>query len=195
MELKEVISLLRDLNCSLIYQMDKIAVQTAISYLETLQKVQGMGVVKRKELLTSGKSIGDKLIDDYSDFREGEKMKYRKKPIVIDAIQWTGVNWEEIGRFVGNAASLAKENGKNILLIDTLESGKNKFQATEGDFIIKGIKGEFYACKPDIFKATYESADIESKDDIFIRHIQTHLQEGQAVICKICGKSVESIVK
>ena len=84
------------------------------------------------------------------------EIKYRKKPIIIEAIQWTGDNWEEIGQFCGQVASLAKEYGKNILLIDTLESNKNKFQATEGDWIIKGIKGEFYACKPDIFEATYE---------------------------------------
>ncbi len=89
-------------------------------------------------------------------FREGGEMKYRKKPVVIEAIQWTGDNWEEIGKFVGQAASLAKENGHNILLIDTLESGKNRFQASIGDFIIKGVKGEFYACKPDIFESTYE---------------------------------------
>jgi len=87
-----------------------------------------------------------------------EVKKFRKKPIVIEAIQWTGNNWEEIGKFVGQAASLAKENGKNILLINTLESGKNKFQASIGDWIIKGIKGEFYACKPDIFEVTYELA-------------------------------------
>jgi hypothetical protein len=82
--------------------------------------------------------------------------QYRKKPVIITAIEWTGDNWEEIGKFCGQVASLAKEYGKPILLIDTLESGKNKFEATIGDFIIKGVKGEFYACKPDIFEATYE---------------------------------------
>jgi len=86
-------------------------------------------------------------------------MKYRKKPVVIEAEQWTGENWFEIGVFAGQAASLVKEGNKSILLIDTLESRKNKFESSVGDFIIKGVKGEFYACKPDIFEATYDKVE------------------------------------
>ena len=67
--------------------------------------------------------------------------KYRKKPVVIEAIQFTGDNCEEI-----------KEFGAYIV-IKTLEG---KMIALPGDWIIKGVKGEFYPCKPDIFEKTYE---------------------------------------
>lgn len=85
-------------------------------------------------------------------------MKYRKKPVVVEAFQWTGKNTKEI-------LNLMKENdsdrkayprivqGKWCLGIETLEGWHI---ASVGDYIIKGIKGEFYPCKPDIFEATYE---------------------------------------
>lgn len=88
--------------------------------------------------------------------------KYRKKPVVIEAIQWTGINHEEIKSFCGSAARIdicdtAWEVGKGIpksyLYIDTLEG---THQAGKGDFVIKGVHGEFYPCKPDIFEKTYE---------------------------------------
>lgn len=74
--------------------------------------------------------------------------KYRKKPVVIEAIQFT-CNFDEIEDFVGGDAEFRE--GK--LVVATLEGA---MQAKIGDFIIKGIKGEFYPCKPDIFEATYE---------------------------------------
>ena len=71
-------------------------------------------------------------------------MKYRKKPVVIEAIQWTGDNVNKIVEFIGQ---------HNIdygvyLKIHTLEG---TMQASVGDYIIKGVQGEFYPCKPDIF--------------------------------------------
>lgn len=78
-------------------------------------------------------------------------MKYRKKPVVIEAIQFTG-NFTEIEDFVGADAEF--RNGK--LLIATLEG---PMTASPNDWIIKGIKGEFYPCKPDIFEATYEAVE------------------------------------
>lgn len=75
---------------------------------------------------------------------------YRKKPVVISAIQWTGYNRTEILNFVGRAASWGDVTG---MTISTLEG---KHFASEGDYIIKGVAGEFYPCKPDIFAATYE---------------------------------------
>ena len=84
-------------------------------------------------------------------------MKYRKKPVVIEAIQFTRNNFEEIKYFTNNKAhSFTTErtpNGKSYCTIDTLEGDHI---ATEGDYIIKGVKGEFYPCKPDIFEQTYE---------------------------------------
>jgi len=73
---------------------------------------------------------------------------FKKKPVVIEAIQFTG-NFDEIEKFVGGDAEL--RDGK--LVVATLEGPLN---ASLDDWIIKGIKGEFYPCKPDIFDATYE---------------------------------------
>lgn len=78
--------------------------------------------------------------------------KYRKKPIVIEAMKYTGKNnVDDILNFIGERrlAYLAGET----LNIETLEG---VMKANVGDYIIKGIKGEFYPCKPDIFEDTYE---------------------------------------
>lgn len=76
---------------------------------------------------------------------------YRKKPVVIEAIQWTGANINEVLDFMKwRNASHDKHTG---LVIHTLEGNHN---ASHGDFIIKGVHGEFYPCKPDIFEKTYE---------------------------------------
>ncbi len=80
-------------------------------------------------------------------------MKYRKKPVVIEAIKWTGNNAMEIKSFVGVNATHLK--GDDVIIIITLE-GNHK--AIVGDMIIKGVQGEFYPCKPDIFAKTYEKA-------------------------------------
>lgn len=81
-------------------------------------------------------------------------MKYVKKPVVIEAIQWDGHNVNEIFVFTEEKASFGIEKGGiSPLFIDTLEG---IMKADIGDFIIKGIKGEFYPCKPDVFAKTYE---------------------------------------
>ena len=85
------------------------------------------------------------------------KRLYKKKPVVIEAIQWTGDNLEEVKDFL----EITHENykplqPKNSLFIKTLEG---KMEASIGDFIIKGVQGEFYPCKPDIFEQTYELLD------------------------------------
>ena len=80
-------------------------------------------------------------------------MKFRKRPIVIEAVQFTGEkeNYVEILKFCPNAGILP-----DCLNIKTLEG---YHRANYGDWIIKGIKGEFYPCKPDIFESTYESVE------------------------------------
>ena len=80
-------------------------------------------------------------------------MRYRKKPVEIEAVQWTGENLEEIEEFAKGA--LVRRGPVNIA-ISTLEG---LMEASKGDYIIKGITGEFYPCKPDIFKATYEEVE------------------------------------
>ncbi len=77
--------------------------------------------------------------------------KFRKKPIVIEAIQYVGGNKDEIIEFTQGKAMA--NTGYSHMTIPTLE-GNHK--ADVSDWIIKGIKGEFYPCKPDIFKETYE---------------------------------------
>lgn len=79
-------------------------------------------------------------------------MKYRKKPVVIDAVQFTTGSADEVAEFVGRDGSFAGES----LYIDTWEG---VMTASIGDYIIKGVKGEFYPCKPDIFHQTYEAVE------------------------------------
>ena len=78
-------------------------------------------------------------------------MKFRKKPVVIEAMQWTGDNWKELEDFGSDRDIVSNPDG--TLTIATLEGNHT---AKKGDWIIRGIKGEVYPCKPDIFEATYE---------------------------------------
>lgn len=89
-------------------------------------------------------------------------MKYRKKPVVIEAIQFTGINPTECKDFIGDNGKVeiydtAYEAGVAPpivhITIHTLEGDMN---VSKGDYIIKGVNGEFYPCKPDIFEKTYE---------------------------------------
>lgn len=80
--------------------------------------------------------------------------KYKKKPVVIEAVQYTKHNKDRLIEFLG----LSKENNLDVLIIKTLEGD---MKASYGDYIIKGVKGEFYPCKPDIFKETYEEVEEE----------------------------------
>lgn len=80
-----------------------------------------------------------------------EVKKFRKKPVVIEAIQLTPFNLEAIEEFVGG--DLANTSGG--VVIATLEGAMH---ASVGDWIIRGVQGEFYPCKPDVFEQTYEEA-------------------------------------
>ena len=90
-------------------------------------------------------------------------MKYRKLPVVIDAIRYDGLNKEIVEEFVGDfldseindCAYIATGKVPPIrkLIIQTLEG---KMFVSPGDYVIKGVNGEFYPCKPDIFYKTYE---------------------------------------
>ena len=79
-------------------------------------------------------------------------VQYVKKPVVISAVQWTGENTKEILAFCDECFSYQK-NDVNVLVINTLEG---TMKASPNDYIIQGIKGEFYACKPDVFILTYD---------------------------------------
>lgn len=86
--------------------------------------------------------------------------KYRKKPVVIDAWQLTKENIEAgIPDWIDLDTVHIADGGVLFAEIVTLES---VMQASEGDYIIKGVQGEFYPCKPDIFEQTYEVAENET---------------------------------
>jgi hypothetical protein len=78
---------------------------------------------------------------------------YRKKPVVIQALKWDGENQTEIMNFCKSCYFTSHGKVKD-LFIETLEGD---MQASIGDYIIRGVKGEFYACKPDVFELTYET--------------------------------------
>ena len=80
--------------------------------------------------------------------------KYVKRPVSVEAIQYTDNNLYEVLDFVGkeNYRLEHVKNGVVDIMICTLEGDH---RCNEGDYIIKGIKGEFYPCKPDIFGKTY----------------------------------------
>ena len=88
---------------------------------------------------------------------------YVKKPVVIEACQWTGDNVEEIKKFVEPIAEYLED--EQVILIHTLEGD---MKANVGDYIIKGVKGEFYPCKSDIFEETYSQA-IDCKESIELK--------------------------
>lgn len=82
---------------------------------------------------------------------------FRKKPVLIQAVQWTGENRSEVRAFADadRAGGVLILDGETGVAIETLEG---TMLASPGDWIIRGVKGEFYPCKPDIFEATYEPA-------------------------------------
>jgi len=88
--------------------------------------------------------------------------KYRKKPVVIEAVQLRWDTWQEMCDHAGvgclsDGKPEGRKDGEKIgMNIPTLEG---LMQAVENDWIIKGVKGELYPCKPDIFEATYEKVE------------------------------------
>ena len=95
--------------------------------------------------------------------------KFVKKPVVIEAIQYNGENIEAIEDFVGKKLSTVMASDVYVkLIIPTLEGN---MKASKGDYVIKGVKGEFYPCKPDIFKEIYslvtEKSTVEKNELTF----------------------------
>ena len=89
-------------------------------------------------------------------------MKFRKKPVVIEAFHLTEDNIEALERWCGGSIKgTLLPRLERVIDIQTLEG---EMRANIGDWVIKGIKGEFYPCKPDIFKETYEEVK-EEKDE------------------------------
>lgn len=84
-------------------------------------------------------------------------MKYRKKPVVIEAVKFTGADsWAELEALEqGSTCGLVfcAADDPPFLIVNTLEGN---MRGDLGDYIIRGVKGELYPCKPDIFEATYD---------------------------------------
>lgn len=96
--------------------------------------------------------------------------KFRKKPVVIEAVRYNGINAAEIDEFAGrklerDIIDTAYQAGTAPpimrLVIPTLEGNMT---ASPGDWIIRGVQGEYYPCKPDIFALTYEPVEPVSKE-------------------------------
>ena len=81
--------------------------------------------------------------------------KYRKKPIVIEAILWDGEP-STVEALLRWSSGDIHYHADGYIVIDTLEG---RLTASLGDYIIKGVQGEVYPCKPDIFEATYEAVE------------------------------------
>ena len=79
--------------------------------------------------------------------------KYRQKPVVIEAVRFTDETKDMVFNFITCTCSPRHRNGEPVIIIQTLEGDMT---AEIGDWIIKGVQGEFYPCKPDIFEETYE---------------------------------------
>lgn len=92
-------------------------------------------------------------------------MKYRKKPVVVEAVQLRWDTWPEVCDFVGvgkisdGRPEGFRPNGSNLALGLKIPTLEGVMEALEMDYIVKGIKGEIYPCKPDIFEATYERVE------------------------------------
>ena len=83
-------------------------------------------------------------------------MKYVKKPVVVEAIQMLSDNIEQVYEMLGDNLIIVGDTDNIKHFIDTLEG---IMELSLGDYVIKGVKGEFYPCKPDIFELSYDKVD------------------------------------
>lgn len=91
---------------------------------------------------------------------------YRKKPVIIEAIQWDGTNLKEVTQFLGIHPEKSKWYDTFQDYVDHIKrkgdsfhifSIKGNMTTNLGDYVIKGLDGEFYPCNPDVFQKTYET--------------------------------------
>jgi len=112
---------------------------------------------------------------------------------MIQAIQWTGENTKEVLDFIGRQITVGQVNmftGKVVDMdIPTLEG---TMKATVGDWIIKGVKGEFYPCKPDIFEQTYELQETSGTPECYSIVAGCNKQDGY---CRISDTFYASSLK
>ena len=98
----------------------------------------------------------EKIFYRFEDYKKENNIKYRKKPVVVEAIQFNSVlDISILADFVTDGITIKKAEPIE-LIIKTLEGD---MVASIGDYIIKGVNGEFYPYKPDIFEKTYEKVE------------------------------------
>jgi hypothetical protein len=93
--------------------------------------------------------------------REALMAKFRRKIAIIDAVQWAGNNLEEVIVFM-DVPEITNDFLDNYLIIPTLEGD---MKASVGDWIIRGVGGEYYPCKPDKFEKLYEPVEDEAEQE------------------------------
>ena len=86
-----------------------------------------------------------------------QPLTFRKRPVEIEAIQWNGDNVVAVCTFMGTIIDLADAEALSQAHRFDIETLEGTMSAIPGDWIIRGVKGEYYPCKPDIFAATYET--------------------------------------
>lgn len=130
---------------------------------------------------------------------EMKPLKFRKLPVIIEAIQWTGKNFKDVQNFCTSMVDMGSVTGEgNVLLswplmIPTLEGNRT---AVTGDWIIKGVRGEFYPCKPDIFEMTYKPDNRRSPALDACGTECKHMREsGEPLVCLECENNSNYIAE
>ena len=93
--------------------------------------------------------------------------RYRKKPVVIEAIQLRYDNLNEVIKWLGRSGEdITIDIGEPMKIQVRIHTLEGFMSASVGDYIICGVNGEFYPCKPEIFHKTYELADGSSRESV-----------------------------
>ena len=130
------------------------------------REVERGGCLHRNYLNLLEEELGAKLSIDLIE--RYIKNRYVKKPIAIEAVKWKGFNNDEIKDFAGDSVKIEviregdADNGIPPSVDCSIETLEGVMKANVGDYIIKGVNGEFYPCKQDIFEKTYDKADDSS---------------------------------
>lgn len=123
--------------------------------------------------------------------------KYKKKAVVIEAIQWTGDNSDEVKSFLGDKMFQISNQQVKIYTLEGIMA------ASPNDYIIRGITGEFYPCKPDIFSLTYEETLADNalqkriqeleEDNKTLLENNLQLQTIDSLDCRLLAKSLKKV--
>lgn len=89
-------------------------------------------------------------------WRVDAPQRFRKRPVVVEAIQWTGTNRDAVAAFLGDVLEFDDADGRDLVAVATLEG---VMRAEPGDWLVRGIAGEFYPCDRAIFSQTFDPVD------------------------------------